>query len=208
MRDAEEYTVSVRREIFEDELLYVARIEELPDVEEYADTFEIAYNLALDTIRTTQKVFFEKGMPFPSPKEFQSASVSGRVTLRLPRSVHAKCIYEAEAEGVSLNSYILTCITSYRDRDIENIAERLFSSMQEIISLPRFMPFGHTENMFGLSKIFTQNIKIQTDTDDYEDMFDKIKFDITPHDEPRAKKIQETGFLTPLNSWRAIHNAE
>lgn len=113
MRSAEEYTISIRLESIEGDRLYVARIEEFPDVEEYADTYEFARELALDTIRTSQKVFSEKGMLFPEPKEFSpQPEASGRVTLRLPRSLHAKCIVSSENEGVSLNSYLVSLISS------------------------------------------------------------------------------------------------
>ncbi|MCU7781985.1 toxin-antitoxin system HicB family antitoxin [Lelliottia amnigena] len=114
MRDAEEYTISVRVEVIDGEKLYVARVDELPDVEEYADTFEFARELALDSIQTSQAFFHENGMVFPEPKMFISPEVSGRVTLRLPKTVHANCIARADEEGVSLNTYILTCIASYR----------------------------------------------------------------------------------------------
>lgn len=123
MHSAEEYTISIRLEHIEDEHLYVARVEELPDVEEYADTFEFARELALDTIKTTQKVFSEKGMPFPAPKEFVSKpAVSGRVSLRLPLTLHSQCIVMAEAECVSLNTYLIDCIrgatSGYDIRDL------------------------------------------------------------------------------------------
>ncbi|HBQ6716698.1 TPA: toxin-antitoxin system HicB family antitoxin [Klebsiella quasipneumoniae subsp. similipneumoniae] len=114
MRDAEEYTISVRVEIIDGERLYVARVDELPDIEEYADTFEFARELALDTIQASQAFFHSNGMAFPEPKAFISPDVSGRVTLRLPKTVHANCISRANEEGVSLNTYILTCIASYR----------------------------------------------------------------------------------------------
>jgi len=114
MHDAEEYTISVRREIFEGEVFFVARVAELPDVEEFADTPEFARGLALDTIRTTQQVFTELGQRFPAPNIAHTSSVSGRVTLRLPISVHAHCIDNSKLEGVSLNTYILTCIAAYQ----------------------------------------------------------------------------------------------
>ncbi|EOF4705866.1 toxin-antitoxin system HicB family antitoxin [Klebsiella oxytoca] len=114
MRDAEEYTISVRVEVIDGERLYVARVDELPDIEEYADTFEFARELALDTIQASQAFFHSNGIAFPEPKAFISPDVSGRVTLRLPKTVHANCISRANEEGVSLNTYILTCITSYR----------------------------------------------------------------------------------------------
>lgn len=114
MHKAEEYTVSVRLEIIEDESFFVGRVAELPDVEEYADTAEEAMALVLDTIRTTQKVFADEGRQFPTPKIFESEAntSSGRVTLRLRKSTHRNAISCAESEGVSLNSYLSSLIES------------------------------------------------------------------------------------------------
>lgn len=67
MYDVEKYAISVKIEDIDGERLYVARVDELPDVEEYADTYDMALTLVLDTIRTTQKFFNEKGIPFPPP---------------------------------------------------------------------------------------------------------------------------------------------
>lgn len=114
MHKAEEYTVSVRLETFEDEKYFVGRVAELPDVEEYADTAEEAMALVLDTVRTTQKVFAEEGREFPTPLILGTASqnASGRVTLRLRRSTHFKAVNCAESEGVSLNTYLSSLIES------------------------------------------------------------------------------------------------
>ncbi|ENU7737166.1 hypothetical protein ACE3YX_003794 [Salmonella enterica] len=68
MYDAEKYAISIKIENIDGEKIYVARVGELPDVEEYADTRDMALTLALDTIRTTQKFFNEKGMSFPPPQ--------------------------------------------------------------------------------------------------------------------------------------------
>ncbi|WP_373371125.1 toxin-antitoxin system HicB family antitoxin, partial [Proteus mirabilis] len=38
----------------------------------------------------------------------ETDNVSGRLTLRLPKSIHAKCIKAAESDGVSLNTYLTT----------------------------------------------------------------------------------------------------
>lgn len=67
MYNAQKYAISVKVENVDSENLYVARVDELPDVEEYADTYDMALTLVLDTIRTTQKFFNEKGMSFPLP---------------------------------------------------------------------------------------------------------------------------------------------
>lgn len=113
MYNAEEYTISVRKERMDEEIYWVARVEELPDIMEFGETRDEAYDLAIDTINTGQEMCLSEGIHFPAPKVFAEANVSGRVTLRLPKSVHANCIKFAEKEGVSLNSYILTCIASY-----------------------------------------------------------------------------------------------
>lgn len=145
MRDAEEYTISIRLESIEGERLYVARVEELPDIEEYADTYDFARELVLDTIKTTQDIFGRKGLVMPAPKVFTQPDVSGRVTLRLPKSVHAKCISESEREGVSLNSYIMTCIASYNTQDIDSMSSTIISNINA--HLAEF----HTRTMQSLS---------------------------------------------------------
>ncbi|MCP6429224.1 hypothetical protein NL523_28315, partial [Klebsiella pneumoniae] len=76
MYKAEEYTVSVRLETIEGENYFVGRVAELPDVEEYADTAEEAMVLALDTVRTTQRVFAEEGREFPAPLIFETDSIT------------------------------------------------------------------------------------------------------------------------------------
>lgn len=112
--DPEKYTISVKKIIEDGEVIFVASIAELPDIREYADTAEFARELAIDSIATAYEVFAEQGMIFPKPSDDSKIeNVSGRVTLRLPKSIHAKCIKAAENDGISLNSYLTTCITSY-----------------------------------------------------------------------------------------------
>ncbi len=112
MINPEEYTVSVRMESVDGEKLYVARIQELPDVEEYADTPEFARELALDTIATMYEICQEKGISFPSPNVTQAPEASGRVTLRLAKSIHAAAIQRAQLEGISLNQFMSNAISS------------------------------------------------------------------------------------------------
>lgn len=132
----EEYTISVRHELVEDDWLYVARVEEIPDIVEYADDANFARNLALDSISTFQELASEHGISVPLPKEPVYQEYSGRVTLRLKKSIHAKAALNAEKEGVSLNSYIAACIekdcalSSFDE--IENKLEELKSMISDI----------------------------------------------------------------------------
>lgn len=106
----EEYTISVRKEVMDGMCLWVARVEELPDVLEFGETREDAYTNAIFTIEVGQDMCLEQGTSFPRPKIFEETDVSGRVTLRLKKSLHAQCIQLAEKEGVSLNSFIASCL--------------------------------------------------------------------------------------------------
>ena len=47
------YNITVRRAMFEGEVCFEARVKELPDLIEYADTADEAYALAVDGIETT-----------------------------------------------------------------------------------------------------------------------------------------------------------
>ena len=180
MRDAEEYTISVRRETIEGDVIYVARVEELPDVEEYADDYEFAKQLALDTIRTSQRVFLEKGMAFPEPKVFTTQpSVSGRVTLRLPKSLHAQCVKSAEDEEVSLNAYLLTCISSYQSMNVSSrLISRLEFAVKEVGSLRSYplqragvAQFSHK----GVYPALLSKVSLSEDDDDLYEPVSSLK---------------------------------
>lgn len=122
MFDPESYTISVRKECIEGDILYVARVYELADVVEYADSFEDARALALDTISIARELSLERGLAFPSPQIFSSNEASGRVTLRMPKTLHSNLIQEAEKEDVSLNQLIVLKLTSSYERSSERIS--------------------------------------------------------------------------------------
>lgn len=115
MIDPHAYSITVRRSNFEDDFCFEARVKGLPDLAEYGDTFEEAYNLAIDAIEATADIFEEKGKKLPEPPEVID-DYSGRVTLRIPKGLHRSLSVRAEDEGVSLNQYLvsaLSCFSGY-----------------------------------------------------------------------------------------------
>ena len=112
MMDPYAYTISVRRAEFEGERCFEARVTELPDVTEYADSAEEAYALAIDAIETTAAVFVEKGITMPAPLE-KTNDYSGRVTLRLSKSLHRALAQAADDEGVSLNQHLVNVLSYF-----------------------------------------------------------------------------------------------
>ncbi len=111
--DARAYNITVRYGEFEAEMLYEARVKELPDLVEYGETFDEVYQLALDAIETTAGVCAEKGLPMP-PAMVPAADYSGRVTLRMAKSLHRALAEAAASEGVSLNQHVVNILSYTR----------------------------------------------------------------------------------------------
>jgi hypothetical protein len=68
--------------------------------------------LAVDTIETAAEAFAEQGRPFPTPQK-PADDFSGRVTLRIPRSLHGALAAAADDEGVSLNAHLVNVLTYF-----------------------------------------------------------------------------------------------
>ncbi len=110
--DPHAYNITIRRDTFEGEVLFEARVKELPDVAEYGETYEEAYGLAMDTIETAAKAFAEQRRAFPEAV-VPAEEYSGRVTLRLPRSLHRALAESSDTEGVSLNQHLVNVLSYY-----------------------------------------------------------------------------------------------
>lgn len=111
--DPEAYTISIRKEEHYGEVLYVGRVTEFPNISSFEETFEEARSLIIDSINTLKKIADETQVEFPIPYPAPSDEFSGRVTLRLPKSLHAKVSKFAEQDDVSVNQYLVTAIASY-----------------------------------------------------------------------------------------------
>lgn len=105
-----EYSITIRSVVVDGMNLFQAAIKELPDIAEYGETYAEAYELAVDSIKTTAEIFAEEGRAMPAPLRVED-DYSGRVTLRLPKSLHRRIALDAENEGVSLNQHIVGVLT-------------------------------------------------------------------------------------------------
>lgn len=108
--DARAYAITIRHGAFEGEMLFEARTREFPDLVSYGETSDEAYDLMVDAIETTGEVFAESGRSLPPPLDIPQA-FSGRVTLRLPKSLHRALSEVADEEGVSLNQHLVNVLS-------------------------------------------------------------------------------------------------
>jgi len=121
MIDPERYNINLRRVTVDGEMLYEARVREFPDATEYAESAQEAYELALDTVEASLEVLQEQGKTPPNPSETPE-DYSGRITLRVPKSLHRRLADEADREGISLNQYLVSVLSFHAGTSFERPA--------------------------------------------------------------------------------------
>ena len=85
---------------------FVATSLEFPGASGFGATWEEAVADVREAILGILEVMKEDGDPIPDPRKLES--YSGRVNLRMPRSLHRTLAIAAAREGVSLNTLMLT----------------------------------------------------------------------------------------------------
>jgi len=134
--DPHAYNISIRRGDFEGDMLFEARVKELPDLHAYGDTSAEAYDLAVDAIETAAEAYADQGRVFPSAV-IPVDDYSGRVTLRLPRTLHRALAETAEEEGVSLNQHLVSALSYHSGYVAARLQE---GGQKEWHSLPKRNP--------------------------------------------------------------------
>jgi antitoxin HicB len=87
---------------------YSAEILEFPGCVTQGETLEEAYANLEDAARGWLEVVIELGQSVPEPTA--ENEYSGKIVLRLPRSLHRTAATLAERDGVSLNTFLATAI--------------------------------------------------------------------------------------------------
>lgn len=72
------------------------------------ETVEEAIANGRDALMATIAVLEVKGLPVPAPNS--GGVASGKFVARVPKSIHAQLAMRARAEGVSLNTLVLTLL--------------------------------------------------------------------------------------------------
>ena len=89
---------------------FVAAIPDLPGCVTQAETKEAALTLIEDAKAAWISTAMEQSISIPTPGG-RAGSYSGKLNVRLPKSLHRALAVRAEAEGVSLNHLIVYKLT-------------------------------------------------------------------------------------------------
>jgi predicted RNase H-like HicB family nuclease len=87
---------------------YTAEVLEFPGCVTQGETLEEAYANLEDAARGWLEAVIELGQNVPDPAT--ESEYSGKIVLRLPRSLHRVAATLAERDGVSLNTFLATAI--------------------------------------------------------------------------------------------------
>jgi antitoxin HicB len=104
------YRVSVDREEVGGEERWVASVDELPGCTSTGTTRDAAVGGVQDAISAWIATALEEGREVPEPAG--KSTYSGRLLLRMPRSLHRELTRAAERESVSLNQLITDVLAS------------------------------------------------------------------------------------------------
>lgn len=97
------YTFQVRYVENQGAPYYWAAAKELDGCHTSGETYEQAYTELQGVLKDHIEIKLEHGDPIPEPQD----DFSGKILLRLPKSLHQQLAFKADQEGVSLNQYML-----------------------------------------------------------------------------------------------------
>ena len=131
------YPILIEEIYDEGELLFTASIKELPGLIVYGESLEEVY----DEIQLAKADWIEAnlewGRKIKEPLENSLEEYSGRITLRLPKTLHRDVKERSEIEGVSLNQTMVQLINDGLFKQTQNSSEQLarkFEIMTQKIS--------------------------------------------------------------------------
>ncbi|MCK4694563.1 MAG: type II toxin-antitoxin system HicB family antitoxin [Candidatus Cloacimonetes bacterium] len=120
--------------VIPDDDCFFIKVKELEGCMSQGDTIEEAYNMIKDAMNAWLDVAIEEGDKIPLPESMQEVNYSGKISLRMPKSLHKKLTENAKVEGVSLNSYLVTTLSE--NNSFNTVKNMLTISRHE--NLPSF----------------------------------------------------------------------
>lgn len=134
-KDFEYYMkLKYRIEILEGEDGYFAKIPDLPGCMTFCDEFTQINEMIEDAKKAWIETSIERGLEIPEPRE--DGDYSGRLVLRLPKSLHRNLSNQAKREGVSLNQHILSLLSG--KSSAMELGSKLVGKIEELGKSQRF----------------------------------------------------------------------
>lgn len=114
-RNSKDYNFSVKTQYYPDSTEYVVVFDDFPNIIGAGETIEEAIKEAQDNLDAYIDYCIANKIDYPKPStyELESSFYSGKITVRMSKSLHQQAALFAEKEGVSLNAFINDAIASH-----------------------------------------------------------------------------------------------
>lgn len=122
---------------------FAAQILEFPGCFSEGKTPQKAYQNLEKAAYNWLESAIKQGMEIPAP--FSTEGYSGKVALRMPKSLHRQAMAIAKREGVSLNQFLVSAVSSSVGAD--NLYEKMADRLEDKITVK----FGSGKTAFLLS---------------------------------------------------------
>lgn len=119
---------------------YSAEILEFPGCFAEGDSAEEALSRLEEAARSWLDAALDQGQPIPEP--FTSQGYSGRIVLRLPRSIHRQSARFAQRDDTSLNQFFLSAISArvgvedFVEKMLDRIEDRITPVARTVLIMP------------------------------------------------------------------------
>jgi predicted RNase H-like HicB family nuclease len=115
---------------------FIAVAKDLPGCSAFGKTQAAAVEEIQDAIKAWVRAASAAGNPVPEPSPHMDAALpSGKILLRIPRSLHASLIVCAKRESVSLNQHLMFVLSASVGVSLLHEARDIVTSMQHFIPL-------------------------------------------------------------------------
>ncbi len=131
---------------------WLSVVEELPGCEAHGDTPEEATQALRDEIAAWIDKALERGEQIPRPR-FQPTAADGRLSLRIPQSLHEALAHAAVREGLSLDQFVtiaLAGVIRWRPGENEPSGRWIQSRAEDIV--------GDDEPRHGVRRAIMLNV--------------------------------------------------
>ena len=157
--DPDIYTITIRKEDVDGDIYYVGRVAEFLNVTAYEDSYEEALAVVRDALCEIASRAAETGKELPRPISECASEPSGRMTLRMPRSLHARLNAQAQSDEMSANQLVNLAVTEYLTGSgvVQIAAEKIVSVIDEnMIGLRRLQGAINLTLLSSASRTFQQ----------------------------------------------------
>lgn len=159
----ENYPFDLRIEELDGENYYVCRFRDFPAVVGAGATADEAIVEGREALAGMLEYYQEIGKTIPLPSVTESIEASGRLTVRMPKSLHAKLIQRSEIEDASLNTLVVQALSEYLERQSKRKSNEEMALKVKKVVLQSLSPEAFT-NCFGQDWCEDYNDRLKTET--------------------------------------------